>query len=148
MQYLHSNQRITGGKIVESEIDGCSITNLPNPIQPTDAVNKQYVDGLSSSLSAIMVPLIGTDDSLLSNQKTGNWYIKVNHSTFMSGAPMLTSFIAKNDALDTEFAQVDLISLHGKVTGESIIFKWESNSNLYISKTGTNYDGTYSVTII
>ncbi len=148
MQYLHSNQRITGGKVVDSEIDGCTITNLPNPIQPTDAVNKQYVDGISSSLSAILVPLIGTDDSLLSNQKTGNWYIKVNHATFMSGAPMLTSFIAKNDALDTEFAQVDLINLHGKVTGESIIFKWESNSNLYISKTGNNYDGTYSVTII
>lgn len=148
MQYLHSNQRITGGKIVDSEIDGCSITNLSNPVQPTDAVNKQYVDGISSSLSAILVPLIGTADTLLSNQKTGNWYIKVQHSTLLSGAPMITSFIAKNDALDTEFAQVDLISLHGKTTGEGIILKWESNSNLYISKTGSNYDGTYSVTII
>ncbi len=149
MQYLHSNQRITGGKIVNTPIDmsgNHTIINVPLPTQSTDVATKEYVDNATSNLAtAVNIPLLGISPIMISNQKTGNFYIKITPASNLSGAPMLTSFIAKNDAQDNEFAQVDLINLLGKASSERLLFTWESNSNIYLSKSDVNYDGNYLV---
>ena len=134
-----------------------NITNVADPIQELDAVNKRWAlanlissatsgnlgNGLMSSYS---VTLTGTGQVLVDNSLTsGMYYIKVTST--VQGGPTAGFQIVNPDLTNYNSQITRTTSAPGGGSVTSLMMYWD-NTGLYLNKTGLPYDGEYIVGIL
>jgi hypothetical protein len=145
-----NNTIITGSVINTSSLDMLStsgnyqnITNVAMPINPHDAVIKQYVDNLGISINQIT--LTSTTGSVINSNITGAYMITVN--TTLNGGPYgpnATFNISKSDP-NTCGHVVRLSNAPGSDSICCLDMRWPPNSGPILFKTNVNFDGGYYV---
>jgi len=148
----YGNHYIKYGKVVKSSIDQGSqpIINLPNPINPQDAVPKSYVDALlspSTQFPKIPFSLNGTNTTQILSDLIGIKTIIVFPETSNPEAPMAIFNIAKNNQNINSIGQRDL-STSGINTQERLKMVWNASTGIEVFKTGLNYDGDYCAVVL
>lgn len=139
------NSSVNSSRISASSIDmnGAIITNTGTPIQPTDSVNKAYVDNaVGNTSSAIQVTLTGTNYSTIISSTSGSVIIVIKN--IIANGPCATFNISKNSS-SVSGNPLRLTSSAGLVTFEKLMIKWDAGSPLQLKKTGSNYDGVYNI---
>jgi hypothetical protein len=145
-----TNNIITNSSISTSSIDMLDnmgnyqkITNVAMPVDPHDAVIKQYVDYLNIRLNNY--DLNGTKGTLLSNDLSGCFVITV--SNLVMNGPSATFHITKNTpSISGHIVRHTLAPGLNSLTSLSIT--WPTFSGPILSKNDNNYDGSYKVKII
>lgn len=144
-----SKQHIINGLITKSDIDMDNgiITSHADPILPYDVANKNYVDtqiSLSSGgITTLNIMLTGTTYVTAITSLKGSYNITV--SSTVTNSPYAQFVAVKNDQTANLTSIDRTASRAGITTSERLIMRWLSNSNLEISKTGTGYDGQYTI---
>lgn len=140
----HTNAFIENGKILNSTIDmnGGIIINHEDPINPTDVVNKRYVDNNTSSGSGEItgnIILSGITYAPLIVETSGVFNIKIMAT---NGGPVAVFSIAKTTPTGTRsYSRIE--SVAGGGSFERLELRWNSNDSIEVRKTGLNYDGVY-----
>lgn len=141
------NSTVNSSTITSSSIDmnGAIITNTGTPTQPTDSVNKAYVDNaLGVTSSAIQITLTGTSYSTIITSTSGSVIIVIKN--IIANGPSATFNISKNSS-SVAGNPLRLTSSAGLVTEEKLMVRWTSGGPLEVKKTGVNYNGVYNVVI-
>lgn len=142
-----SNSNINTSRITSSSIDmnGAIISNTGTPTQPTDSVNKAYVDNaLGITSSAIQIVLTGTSYSNIITSTSGSVIIVIKN--IIANGPSATFNISKNSS-SISANPLRLTSSAGIGTFEKLMVRWNAGGPLQVKKTGVNYDGVYNVVI-
>lgn len=144
---LIENVTIQTSEIKTSTLDmnGQVITSHGDPIQPEDVSNKRYVDQqLGSGFQVYTVQLVGTTPAVVVNLAPGSYTMHVQP---VSPPGPVAAFIVLK--AQTSLAGY-VVDHHGRIPGnpERLEITWPANNSVYLSKTGTNYDGMYKVKII
>jgi ABC-type antimicrobial peptide transport system permease subunit len=145
-----TNNIITTSKISTSSIDMLdtagnyqNITNVAIPINPHDAVIKQYVDDLNIRLKNY--DLTGTTGTLLTNDLSGSYVVTVTN--LVMNGPSATFHITKNSpSVCGHIVRHTLSPGLGSLT--SLNITWPTYSGPYLIKSNGSYDGSYRVKII
>ena len=145
-----TNNIITTSAISKSRIDMLdingnyqNITNIAIPINPHDAVIKQYVDDLNIRLKNY--DLTGTVGTLLSNDLSGSFVVTVTN--LVSNGPSATFHITKNtSSICGHIVRHTLSPGINSLTSLSIV--WPIGSGPKLVKSDDNYDGSYRVKIM
>ena len=141
----YGNHYIKYGRIVKTHIDQgfAPIINVPTPINPGDAVPKEYVDNLldgGTTDPKINFNLNGTSSTPIVLDTTGIMSICV--SPVINDGPMAIFDVIKTDISIP--GQVNRrISAEGKTTHEKLKITWPANEGIFVNKTDVNYDGGY-----
>lgn len=151
--YLDCNSKVTNSYVSNSTIttssidmNGGSIKNIGTPIQPTDSVNKAYVDNAVGNVtSAIQVTLTGTNwsDVITSTSGSVNFVVK----NIVANGPSASFSISKNSSIINGNPN-RTVSCAGIGTLERLDIQWLASGPLQIRKTGMNYDGVYNIIIV
>lgn len=145
-----TNNIITQSTISTSRIDMLdtagnyqNITNVATPINPHDAVIKQYVDDLNIRLKNY--DLIGTTGTVLTNDLSGSFVITITN--LVMNGPSATFHITKNTP-----SVCGHIIRHTLSPGldfyTTLNIKWPTFSGPILSKNNNSYDGSYRVKIM
>jgi len=137
---------LTNSSVTTSSIDMNlqNITSVKDPILPQDAATKKYVDSaISSYYNTYLVTLTGTGVSDAVSLPPGGWYVSVTGT--IPGGPVATWTIAKS--MTSGDASIFRLASSTSTSGETLILTWSPSSPLRVHKTGSNYDGAYSVKI-
>jgi len=145
-----TNNIITNSSISTSSLDMLNsagnyqnITNVATPINPHDAVIKQYVDDLNIRINNY--DLIGTVGSLLNNDLSGSFVVTVTN--LVMNGPSATFHITKNTP--SVFGHVVRHTLSpGIYSLTSLRLTWPQFSGPILSKSDDSYDGSYKVKIM
>lgn len=143
-----------GGSIWNTKIDmhNKELTNLPDPVNPQDAVNLQTLENYVSTqitqsletFNKLEISLSGTNNQLILNKLTGSYIIKVwsNEENF----PITIFHIVKNNTIH----QI-LGNKLSQITGENntvLNLTWASNQGIYLNKSTSFCDGIYTIQFI
>ena len=146
-QYIDCNSRITNSFINNSSIDMNDqvITNHGTPVNPTDVVNKNYVDTVvGASANAFNITLTGTNYTLVTSILSGT--IRVYIKTLVTNGPSAIFDLAKSsNSMYPSYTRIS--SSAGDISLERLQMRWDPGSGLEVKKTGINYDGLYFVRI-
>jgi len=142
-----------GGKIANSAIttttidmNGKVITSVGSAINPTDSTNKIYVDDKAASvIPTISVTLTGTSYVLITSILQGDYHISVKNK--VPDGPCGAFFLAKSEA-NRYPSYTRLTSSAGLTTHERLDIRWDPGQGIELKKTGSNYNGNYSVRLI
>lgn len=145
-----TNNIITRSTISTSSIDMLdtagnyqNITNVAMPINPHDAVIKQYVDDLNIRLKNY--DLSNTTGTLLSNDLSGSFVVTVTN--LVLDGPSATFHITKNSpSVCGHVIRHTLSPGLGSLT--SLKITWPAFSGPLLAKSNGSYDGSYKVKII
>ena len=146
-QYIDCNSRIQNSIITTTSIDmnDTVITNHGTPINPTDVVNKNYVDTLvGASANAFNITLTGTSYTLVTSILSGT--IRVYIKNLVTNGPSAIFDLTKSSNTMTP-SQTRITSSAGLGTLERLVMRWNPGSGLEVKKTNVNYDGLYFVRI-
>jgi hypothetical protein len=145
-----TNNIITTSAISTSSIDMLditgnyqNITNVAIPINPHDAVIKQYVDELYIRLKNY--DLVGTIGTLLSNDLSGSFVVTVTN--LVMNGPSATFHITKNTPSVCGHMVRHTLS-PGIQSFTSLNITWPTFSGPKLSKSDNSYDGSYRVKIM
>jgi hypothetical protein len=147
--FQKSNAKIQNGNIVNTNIDMSNkvITNHAVPTNNGDVVNKLYCDANSNNvIPSFNISLSGTlwtTDVFVAQE--GVYRITIKNG--MSGGPCASFELAKNHP-SRGASIIRNTSGAGISTEERLEIRWLPNSGIDVRKTGSNYDGTYTVTYI
>ncbi len=152
---LECGSSITNSSITNSTIDmgGNRITNVGDPIDGKDAVNKDYVDnlilngnpGIPNDVITHDITLVNDDFILVSCVLDGDLYIMVKN--LVSGGPS-ANFQTTKGTYNHTASPARLSSSSGLTTGEKLEIQWLPGGGVQLRKTGLNYDGLYRLRII
>lgn len=146
--FFKSNGQIRNGYIYNSGIDmvGRVITNHNLPISGTDVVNKNYCDSNNSGgVPKFNITLSGTTWTNILTDLEGVFIITVKNG--MANGPTGTFNISK--ASSTRNASIVRWSAtHGLTGEEKLQIRWNVNAGIDLRKTGTGYNGTYTIKYI
>jgi hypothetical protein len=145
-----TNNIITTSKISTSSIDMLNsvgdyqnITNVATPINPHDAVIKQYVDDLNIRLKNYN--LAGTTGALLTNDLSGSFVVTVTN--LVIDGPSATFHITKNSS--SICGHVIRHTLSPGITSLTTLkITWPAFSGPILIKSNDSYDGSYRVKIM
>lgn len=145
-----TNNIITRSAISTSSIDMLdtagnyqNITNVAMPINPHDAVIKQYVDNLNIRLQNYDV--VSTIGTLLTNDLSGSFVVTVTN--LVMNGPSATFHITKNTPSICGHIVRHTLS-PGLESFTSLNITWPQFSGPILSKNNLSYDGTYRVKIM
>jgi hypothetical protein len=124
-------------------MNGKIITNHGTPLNSMDVANKAYVDSQSGGVTS-SVTLTGTAYSSVSIITTGCIMIFVKGDT--ANSPSAIFEIVKNNP-NKNGVKNRICSVPGNLTGELLEISWLPNSGLRLRKTGSNFNGLYTVKI-
>jgi ABC-type antimicrobial peptide transport system permease subunit len=145
-----TNNIITTSKIFTSSIDMLNsagdyqnITNVATPINPHDAVIKQYVDDLNIRLKNY--DLIGTTGTLLTNDLSGSFVVTVTN--LVMDGPSATFHVTKNTPGICGHIVRHTLS-PGITSLTTLNIKWPAYTGPILIKNNDSYDGSYRVKIM
>lgn len=154
--FIKGTAHVTGGIVQNVDITNSSITmsenldmgnnqidNVADPTEPLDAVNLQYLQANAAVVSTIT--LTGTAWTTISSATFGSFIITVT-PVVLSG-PAYVFHIIKNLA-SKNYAYQDKRGMRGDTSFERLELRWESASGIQLRKTGSGYDGDYTVKIV
>jgi hypothetical protein len=143
--YLDCGSKIINSAISNTTIDmsGGVITNAGTPINPTDLVTKDYVDGFS--VPSTIVTLTGTAYTQILPYLKGVLDIYVKN--IVTDGPCAKFTVTKSEA-NREMSYFRSVISPGYSTEEKLELKWDVNSNIFLRKTGNNYNGQYTIKYI
>jgi len=147
--FSNNNSKIQRGVIYDSSIDMQSriIINHGVPSNNTDVVNKFYCDNNSNNvIPSFNITLLGTlwtTDVFLAQEGL----FKINVRNGMSGGPCASFEVSKNHP-SRGASILRNTSGAGLTTEERLEIRWLPSSGIDIRKTGSNYDGTYTINYI
>jgi hypothetical protein len=144
-----TNTAINTSIITTSTIDmnGGVITSHGYPVNPTDVVNKDYADNLSTGggIPTTTVTLTALVYTTAINIMTGSVMVLVKNS--ISGGPSATFMLSKSETY-MQPSIFRMTSSSGNTSGEKLRLKWDPSTGIQLRKTGNNYDGQYFVKYI
>ena len=120
-----------------------NITSVANPINQQDAATKQYVDNLGIVIANFS--LIGTNNVIISNFVKGSFIITITN--LVLNGPSGIFHITKSES-SREAHIVRTAAAPGYLTNVFLNISWPLNSGVLLQKTGSNYDGSYTVKIM
>ena len=153
--YFEGNAFIDGGTLVNSTISNCNITtssldmNMENitsvkdPILDQDAATKKYVDDLGIVIKT--VTLTNTDLTEIIDYNMGSYVITVTNLVFNGPSGIFN--VTKNNPTK-EAHIVRTVAALGNGSDISLKITWSPNTGIRLSKTGTDYNGSYRVKIM
>ena len=135
------------GSITNSSIDmnGSVITNNGTPINPTDSVNKAYVDASSAGVTSV-VTLTGLAFTTISSVTSG--VVTVSVKNIVANGPSSIFYLVKSESTSTSIGSGRTAVCPGLNTAERLMIRWLTSSGIELRKSGTGYNGTYRVTIV
>ena len=142
----HQGGYVKNSSITNSSIDmnNTRITNVGDPTQPKDAVNKIYLDNIIiAGFQVTNTTLSGTTRSIISNSSTGSFVITI--SATLSGQPSGIFAITKNNS--SHNLSENRISCSSSNSSTRLDIIWPSGSGIYLYKNGVDNDGVYNVKI-
>jgi hypothetical protein len=164
--YLDCNSRINTSTITNTNIymknDGSGVLDMggavihnagtPSIISPnlTDVVNVQFLQQYIGQATSNVYQLVlsGTIWSVPTSLSltSGSLFINIRALNIdgSAGGPSATFSVSKSTSSITG-NPTRITSCGGLNTGEKLMVRWLSNSNIQFQKTGSNYDGTYEV---
>lgn len=145
--YLECGAKVTNSEITTSTInmDGGVITNNGTPTNPGDLATKSYVDTVVGVSNIVVVTLTGTNYSTVVSNTTGAYMLAIKN--VVSGGPSGMFSICKN--ISTNYADpMRMNSSAGITTKERLEINWAPSGPLQLKKTGVNYDGDYTITMV
>lgn len=120
-----------------------NITNVAMPVNPHDAVIKQYVDDLNIRLQNY--DLLNTTGTLLTNDLSGSFVVTVTN--LVLDGPSATFHITKNTpSICGHVVRHTLSPGLGSLT--TLDIKWPTFSGPILIKSNGSYDGSYRVKIM
>ena len=149
------NINLTTSTIGNSNISKCSldmmnssgslqnITSVANPINAQDAATKLYVDNLDIVISN--VTLTGTNTTTISNYVKGSYVITI--SNLVLNGPSGIFHVTKSESSQNAHI-VRTVATPGYITNVFLDVTWPKNSGILLSKTGSNYNGSYRVKVM
>lgn len=145
-----TNNIITSSTISQSSLDMLdvsgnyqNITNVAIPINPHDAVIKQYVDDLNIRVKNY--DLIGTTGTLLTNDLSGSFVLTITN--LVMDGPSASFHITKNSpGICGHIVRHTLSPGITSLTTLNII--WPAYSGPILIKNNNSYDGSYRVKIM
>ncbi len=148
VQYARkSNDYIQNGKLYDTDIDMQNkiIINHDDPINDLDVANKRYVDNHTSGGATgitVTVSLTSTVYTSIITETIGVYNIKVISN--VSNGPSAIFSICKNNPIKNIYG--NRLSIDpGLNTNERLEIIWPANSTIQLRKTGSNYNGDYTV---
>lgn len=163
---LEGNVFIDGGQgqninIVTSTIGNCNIskssidmlnsagslqniTNVANPINPQDAATKQYVDNLVD-IVIYNTTLTNTNTITISSYLKGSYIITISNLVY--NGPSGIFHVTKSESTQQAHI-VRTVASPGLGTSVFLNITWPQNSGILLNKTGTSYNGAYSVKVM
>jgi hypothetical protein len=149
---LIQNSNITTTAISRSSINsttinmnGGVIVNAGTPVNPTDVVNKNYVDNALTNYDIYNITLTNTNFTQIIPKLFGS--ITLNVTSNVSGGPSATFSASKNTA-NKYPSIVRFTSGAGIGTYERLEISWPPNSGILLRKNGVNYDGGYICNLV
>jgi hypothetical protein len=141
-----SNTIVSTSSIVTSSINMLDINNnfqniinVKNPINPQDAATKYYVDSLATLFT---ITLTGTVASLISNAAQGCFTFTVTNNVL--NGPAASFHVVKNNTNNCGNTQ-RIASTFGPNGTTQLNITWPIGGGIYLNKTSSNYDGSYTI---
>lgn len=116
-----------------------NIINVKDPINLQDAATKNYVDTLGMCFD---IALNNTNPSLLSNSVKGSFIITVSNN-ILNGPSAIFHITKSETNRDAGIART--VAAPGMIGDTQLKITWSPNSGIYLYKTNSYYDGSYSV---
>lgn len=137
-----------GSTIKNTSIDmgGNVIINHGSPVNPTDSVNKAYVDSIISGGSPVItVSLTSTNYTLISSITKG--VVKIYVKNVILNGPSAIFELCKSESDQNPGSYNRTGSSSGVTSSEELELRWDPGSGIELKKNGANYDGNYSVKV-
>lgn len=119
-----------------------NIINVKDPINLQDAATKNYVDTLGISFN---ISLSNTTPSLISSNIKGSYIITITNNVL--NGPSAIFNITKNES-NRYAGLARIVSSPGLPGNTHLKIYWLPNSGIYLYKTNSLYDGSYSIKMI
>lgn len=126
-----------------------NFTSVAPPIIPSDVASKEYVDNQIKNIldhrylnKGIVISLSGSTMVPVIAMLPGSYMLSI--SPRVAGGPTATYSISKSSP-DMEPSVLMITGTKGVDGNEDLYVTWPENDNIYVGKTGNNYDGIYVV---
>lgn len=142
------NGQVRNSTITNSTVDmnGGVISSHGTPVNGSDVVNKDYVDGfLVGGVPSVTITLTGVTYTSIISTQSGSILLLIKN--LVTNGPAATFLLSKSEA-GREASVARFTSSDGLNTNEKLDVRWDPNTGIELHKTGLNYDGQYRIKYI